>query len=822
MKQLLSIATLLLLIANQLMASFVPVDKALTAAADVFGKNTQKSSSTISLLYVGTVGADTVYYVFGQADGGFAIISADDAVNPVLGFSHTSPASEPIENKMLMRQLDRYGQKISAVRQSGNGSTANLRKWHARADSTPNIDTVPTADSTQVIDTISIIDSVITVGPLLTSAWEQRGAYNDSCPTFAGCVAVAMGQIMRYHRWPETGRGWHKYVPSEAPEYGQQFANFGATTYRWDLMPDKIRAHNSTAERAAIAQLLYHAGVSVDMSYTKNGSGSYTVDVLYAMPQYFRYSDSIRLCTYSDYSNEQWFNIIKTEIDEGRPVIYSGATSRGDGHAWIVDGYDTDGYMHINWGWGGDYDGFFLPDRMILETTLFDRELDAVIGIKPAAETPILWTMQASGFSKSYRGIRNISAVNEQVAWASAYDGTISNGQCMDFCRTTDGGESWQAGTVNIPKNESYTISSISAVSADEAWASIYVSVNSNSLTGGKIVHTTDGGKTWNIQSTAVFDGKSAFPNAVHFWDSQSGVCVGDPNGGYFEIYTTTDGGKQWTRVPASRIPASNRNEAGEVSSFEVCGNTIFFGTSAGRLFRSVDRGATWTVVQTPLSDNFKMAFRNDNIGLITGSLSRKEEVYLTTNGGTEWEQIQPSGSFYITDFAYIPGTDTLISLGKKAGGVTTGLSYSIDNGLTFTNFADFYTDIDQFTAVGIAPDGKGMWAGSLNYGEHYGGMWHRGSLDVVYGFTAVNQRDSMNFWPLNFYPNPASDWVTMECDQLITNVKIISVSGKMVYCLNVDSKLFRMSVAGLPRGTYIVKASLLNAPPRLGKLVVR
>ena len=479
MKQLLSIATLLLLIVNPIKADFVPVDKAQTVAAGVFGKNTQKSSSTISLLYVGTVGTDTVYYVFGQADGGFAIIAADDAVNPVLGFSHTSPASEPIENKMLMRQLDRYGQKISAVRQSGIGSSANLRKWRARADSTP------TVDSTQVIDTISIIDTVITVGPLLTSAWEQRGAYNDSCPTFAGCVAVAMGQIMRYHRWPETGRGWHKYVPSENPEIGQQVANFGATTYHWDLMPDKLNRQHSAAEKSAVAQLLRHAGVAVDMSYTKNGSGSYTCDVLYAMPHYFRYSDSIAMCTYANFSVDEWFKIIRAEIDAGRPVIYSGATSRQEGHAWVVDGYNTDGYLHINWGWGGDYDGFFLPDKMILESAHFDREIDAIIGIRPAGSNALLWTMQSSGFEKSYRGIQNISAVDELTVWASAYDASESNGQCMDFCRTIDGGESWQAGTVNIPKNESYTISSISAVSALEAWASVFVCVNSNTLTGG-------------------------------------------------------------------------------------------------------------------------------------------------------------------------------------------------------------------------------------------------------------------------------------------------------------------------------------------------
>lgn len=473
--------------------------------------------------------------------------------------------------------------------------------------------------------------------------------------------------------------------------------------------------------------MLYHAGVAVDMSYTENGSGSYSVDVLYAMPQYFRYSDSIMLCTYADYTNEQWFSLIKAEIDAGRPVIYSGATSSDEGHAWVVDGYNSDGYLHINWGWGGECDGFFLPDKMILETTHFDRELDAVIGIKPATDCPLLWTLQSTTFKNKYRGILNISAVDELTAWASATDGSVSNGQCMDFCRTTDGGESWLAGTVNIPKNESYTISSISAVSALEAWASVYVCVKSNTLTGGKIAHTTDGGNTWTVQPTAEFKSKNGFPNIVHFWDKLNGVCIGDPNGGYFEFYSTSDGGNQWTRVPASRIPSNNRGETGVVGSFAVCGNTIFFGTDAGRLFRSIDRGATWTVVQTPISRNFKMAFRDNETGIISSISTSGYAAYRTTNGGSSWEKILPDDDFYITDFAYIPGTDTIVSVGTNSDGTGSGLSYSTDFGATFTNYADFYTNIDQFTAIGITQNGKGMWAGAFNYSEHYGGMWHRG-----------------------------------------------------------------------------------------------
>ena len=809
------------------MAGFVPVDKAQSVAAGVFGKNTQKSTSTLSLLYVGTVDADTVYYVFGQADGGFAIISADDAVMPVLGFSHTSPAGEPLENKMLMHQLNRYGQKISEVRKTDSNSNVNLRRWRAYADSVPTVDTVPQTDSipaldsTQVVDTVVIVDSIITVGPLLTSTWGQSGLYNDSCPSYVGCVAVAMGQVMRYHRWPETGRGWHKYVPSENPKLGQLFVNYGTTDYHWDLMPDKLRQHHTKQEVSAVAQLLYHAGVAVDMSYTKNGSGSYTCDVLYALTQYFRYSDSISLCSYAKYSNEQWFNILMAEIDAGRPVIYSGASSDGNGHAWVVDGYNSAGYLHVNWGWEGDYDGFFLPDGMILETVHFDSELDAVIGIRPADYTPQMWTLQSSGFKMQYRGIQNISAVNASIAWASAFDGTTSNGQCMDFCRTTDGGESWLAGTVNIPKNESYTISSISAVSSLEAWASAYVSVKSNTLTGGKIAHTTDGGKTWTVQSSASFSGKSAFPNTVYFWDKNNGVCLGDPNDGYFEIYTTTDGGNKWTRVPSSRIPTNNRDEKGIVGCFSICGNTVFFGTNAGRLFRSIDRGATWTVATTPLKTYFKLAFRDNDTGVISAYVLDKFIAYRTVDGGSTWQILPENEHFFATDFAYIPGTDTLVCVGNN-NYASMGLSFSTDDGNSFQNFADFYTDLDQYTAIGIEPGGKGMWAGSLNYGEHYSGMWHRGALPVMRGFTSVGQADSVHQTPLVIYPNPATDVVTIESQEPIKTVELISMQGIVVNRVVVDSYRCTLSVANLLDGIYIVRTTMSNGSVLYGRMVKR
>lgn len=788
------IASLIVLLCSfSLIAGPVSVERASGVASNLFGKNTQKSSSAVELKYTGIADGDTLYYVFTYADGGFAIISADDAVVPVLGYSATSDAGDVPENKTLLFQLDRYAQAISEAKKSGYESLSAQRQWRAFANGLSN-------ESGDVVE----------VGPLITSRWGQEEYYNDSCPSpYVGCMAVAMGQVMRYYNWPVQGRGWHEYIPTDEPERGPQFANFGATVYRWELMHDKLRVNHTDAEKSAVAQLLYHAGVSVNMSYTKDGSGSFSCDVLPALTNYFLYSKDIRICSYDNYSVEDWFSMISSEIDAGRPVIYSGVTKKQEGHAWVVDGYNSQGYLHVNWGWDGDYDGYFYVENMILGTTVFSEEIDAIVGIEPDVNVPELWTMQSTGFLSGYRGINNISAVDGLTAWASAFNGSDANGRCMDFCRTTNGGEYWKPGTIKISGYQNYSISMISAISADEAWGAVYVSANSRSLTGGKIVHTIDGGDTWQIQKSATFDGADAFPNVVHFWDSQNGVCLGDPNNGYFEIYTTTDGGKNWTRVSSSRIPVNQKDETGVVGCYCICSDTVYFSTTKGRLFRSVDRGATWTANQTPLSDIFNVAFRNGQCGVINDKNVDSFSAYRTDDGGETWIAIADSNNFYSSALAYIPGTDTLLSVGIYPN---AGISYSVDDGVTFTNYADFYSDIDQYTALGVSPDGKSLWAGAYNFGLHYGGMWHRGLMPVNKHFTSISDNKAIPGLDARIYPNPTNGILFVESDVEIGQVGVLSVMGMLVKSLTVNDFKATIDLRDLSKGVYILRIDSKSA----------
>lgn len=215
--------------------------------------------------------------------------------------------------------------------------------------------------------------------------------YNDR--TVSGCVATAMAQVMKYWDYPATGTGFHSY---NHQSYGTQSANFGGTTYNWAAMADNVTSTND-----AVATLMYHCGVSVDMNFgvaQTGGSGAFVIEdaspvqhcTEYAMKTYFGYDvNTLQGVLRSNYSTSGWVQMLKGELDGGRPIIYAGF-GNGGGHAWVCDGYDTNDFFHMNWGWGGNSDGFFWVDALNPGslgagggTGGFNSNQQAVIGIQP-------------------------------------------------------------------------------------------------------------------------------------------------------------------------------------------------------------------------------------------------------------------------------------------------------------------------------------------------------------------------------------------------------------------------------------------------------
>ncbi len=334
---------------NCALANPISREQALQNARDFFaakGKVLPERSFRHAPVKNGVLTVEANYFVFNVGDDqGFVIAAGDDCVPAILGYADRGTFvgdSLPVNVKAW---LDGYSDAIGRLQASGQQAPRRA----------------PTHAAIPV---------------LLTCQWDQDYPYNIYCPQFfdtgetcvTGCVATAMAQIMYYHRvrsvrsvqaaipgytcytnWENHGQMTIAGVPKDAP-------------IDWDEMTDTYNNSSTDASRRAVANLMKYCGVSVEMDYgpgSISGSGAASSQAVRALKQYFGYDAGASYVWRSDYTDDAWDELIYNELANGRPVHYSGRSSSG-GHAFVCDGYDGDGYYHINWGWGSYCDGNFL------------------------------------------------------------------------------------------------------------------------------------------------------------------------------------------------------------------------------------------------------------------------------------------------------------------------------------------------------------------------------------------------------------------------------------------------------------------------------
>lgn len=306
------------------------------------------------------------FYVFDRDQQGFVIVSADDNTRDVLAYSDEGTFSDQVPDNVQFL-LDYMAERIERASQAGQPMAAS-------ASYTP-------------------------VAPLLDGIqWDQDAPYNNKCPidvkgnqSVTGCVATAMAQIMRYWSWPTKGTGSHSYTTKNVS--GTLSANFGATTYDWANMPKTTSGYTTSAQKNAVATLMYHAGVSVEMAYTGTGSSAFSSDVPSALVDYFGYKNTLQyVCTYeNEESSSTTASKMRADLAKGHPVYVSGTgASATTGHAFVFEGYDANGLFYVNWGWSGYYNGYYAIDNLAPggsgiggNSDSYSYNLEYITGIEP-------------------------------------------------------------------------------------------------------------------------------------------------------------------------------------------------------------------------------------------------------------------------------------------------------------------------------------------------------------------------------------------------------------------------------------------------------
>ena len=435
-----------------------PTDARLTAK-NYFNQYVAKSSGTLrapalaDMTLVHTEGSAIAgindYYAFNVAGGGFIIVSGEDRAVPVLGYSDHGRIDFNNLPAPLKDLLDGYKAEIEFLR-SYDGD-----------------DLVPTPAS------FTAGGVGRTVGPLITSTWGQEMPYYLQCPIYrgeycvVGCVATAMAQVMNYWQYPTDLPSQSRYYCYDIGAYVQALP---ATTVDYSLMLDSychwdwdkselVQDTYTDAQAQEVAKLGRYCGQAVEMGYSPEGSGAYTDNQLSAMKLFGFTNSALYTKSYgwwggNNYTTEEWEAMIKTEIDAGRPILYSANDPSAGGHAFICDGYNGEGKFHFNMGWYGTCDGWYVSTTLSMvhrdgESLNFSSGHEMITGIQP----PVYCTINAESLDANNdllivgSGVMNSQALN--VTLNTSY----SNVNLIFALTDANGNRVANSNAVNIVKN---------------------------------------------------------------------------------------------------------------------------------------------------------------------------------------------------------------------------------------------------------------------------------------------------------------------------------------------------------------------------------
>ncbi len=752
MKKFLLVIAALAVFAGQMIANPVDVNTAKELGAKYLKNNVVSAKGITDVQHVYTLSNDegvAYLYVFNY-DNGFVVMAADDRAYPVLGYGEDDLFDINAIPDGMRYYLSHYGRQIQyAIDNELVAEPDVVEQW----------------DLLRKEGVIMKTRMDKAVQPLLATTWDQDWPYNYYAPAcnsywtnnhcYAGCVATAMSQCMKFWNWPETGVGEHSYNTSSYPGNGATLsANFGETTYQWSIMPNSVSSAN--AGGMAVALLMYHCGISVNMNYSPDGSGAQTGDAVDALIEHFRYGSCTNLKYRDDFSLIEWEDMLIESFDHGIPTIYAGQGNDG-GHAFNCDGYNNQRKFHFNWGWSGQYNNTYYSidalntgngsfntyQRVILNMIpdyIYDVMVPAITTMTAAPEDAITKTVVVSFTlpSQSMSGAALASAEQVVLKRDGVTIHTFTNVQAGDVMTYEDAVADYGAYEYTIVgynnNLEGEEFSQVAIVGPNCTWKLVGTTTNFQGWNGGALQFIGANGVVFKTVTMA-----NSTPLSIKFQMPEGGFTLNwvAPN---TAVQTMTFTLKDSANQNAYAFSGSSTQLNGTIySGNNDCPNcTAPTGFTGEFTYQGGQSGAhlTWNCDYSP--SKFKIYRSNDGdeyveIGNVTGDVH-------------EYFDAVANGTYYYKVTAYSSACES---------------NYALTSG----------------------------------------------NIDYVVVMVAAVAENSIN---ARIYPNPTNDNLRIEAQDLNT-VEVYNLVGQKVYEENINGDECVINMKEFGSGIYMVKIQALN-----------
>ena len=627
------------------------------------------------------------FYIYENADGeGWVMVAANDIARPIIAYSDEGQFRTDNQPENLKHWLGSYEKQIRLAEQNGAEASNDIKQeWAALRKGTPR-------KATPV------------VAPLIKTLWDQEEPYYNLCPkvgserTLTGCVATAMAQVMNYWQWPDKGVGSYSYT-SDTKELSCS-ADFANTTYDWDNMLDRYSLYfnegdeyytstsmGTAAQQNAIATLMYHCGVAAEMDYNVSdagGSGAQTIYpnatsttlrcAVYALINNFKYKSSTVKgyyrqggYGYSAVNDATWHNLLKTELDAARPVMYAGADNEG-GHSFICDGYDnttpTRKY-HFNWGWSGYCNGYYDIDALVPGTGgsgagngSYNDDQDIIVGIIPdKPNITITWSVQGvTSTTTQTSGTLVLPATTPSdctsgkkfVGWTE--QSSITGGARPSDLFTSGSG-------ITVTENKTYYAVYATAGSSGSGSSNEYALYSGTLMEGDYLIVYDDGAMNKTVTSDRFqFEDVTPSENKITTTDATIIWHIA-PSGDYWTIY--------------------NAGESKYAASTGVK-------NKAQLLADGTDDKSKWSCTSTSSSTNYDFVNKQNTANDVNATL-RKNGTYgfacYATGTGGALSLYKKSASTSYSDYSLTCTTCTLSDISLNTSGATT--SFTVGDAFT-------------------------------------------------------------------------------------------------------------------------------------------